>query len=271
MLRESGMNELLGIQGDFRYEHLLREFGSSDAILQRLGRELSVQFITSKKFILQLMQMYVSRCGKKNTKGKILFYGTSSLNLIWEEACGSVLGNCLRDKIEDIDVLPEYRRKQYPDSDKTLLDIIEKPEWIPCDCATGIHKDTLIPDVINIVESDDGGIDFLIYDAKYYNIVMAANRVSGQPGIESITKQYLYHMAYESFLQYFGVSSVNNVFLFPIDGGSQRLGRVRLPMLHKITEMDIEAVALNANIVWEKYVNGGRLNLKQEIGQELRY
>lgn len=265
LLKKTGLTELLEIQGDFYCDQCMQDFGSSDAILQRLVRELSIQFITSKKLILQLMQLYVSRRGKRSAKRQILLYGTNSLNVVWEEACRTVLGDCLRKKIDDIEALPEHKRKHYPERNKTLLDILEKPEWIAYGRISGIYKDTLIPDVINIVQSSDGTINFYIYDAKYYNIVVAPERVSGQPGIESITKQYLYDMAYKPFRQYFEINAVSNVFVFPVDGDSRRLGCVRFPMLRNITGMDIEAIALNADVVWKLYVDGGKMDLGCEI------
>ena len=47
---------------------------------------------------------------------------------------------------------------------------------------------TLIPDIISIEE----GIDykFIIMDAKYYNLQLEEDKkLSGYPGIESVTKQ----------------------------------------------------------------------------------
>jgi acetyltransferase-like isoleucine patch superfamily enzyme len=38
-----------------------------------------------------------------------------------------------------------------------------------------------------------------IYDAKYYKLLIKNNKIINQPGIESITKQYLYHLAYKKF------------------------------------------------------------------------
>lgn len=38
----------------------------------------------------------------------------------------------------------------------------------------------------------------IIYDAKYYCFEHTRQNLKGQPGIESITKQYLYQLAYKN-------------------------------------------------------------------------
>ena len=73
--------------------------------------------------------------------------------------------------------------------------------------------------------------------AKYYTIEFNENRsiLSGQPGIESITKQYLYQLAYRDFLRLNRVEHIGNCFLMP----SKEVhivykGFVSLSMFHQI-------------------------------------
>lgn len=62
-------------------------------------------------------------------------------------------------------------------------------------------EDTLIPDLISIVHAG-GDYQFIIFDAKYYDLQLEpGKKLRGQPGIESITKQYLYQLAYQPFVK----------------------------------------------------------------------
>lgn len=57
------------------------------------------------------------------------------------------------------------------------------------------------PDLITLAETNQG-VDFIIFDAKYYNTKLEPDTPSkGQPGIESISKQYLYQLAYQKFIK----------------------------------------------------------------------
>ena len=73
-------------------------------------------------------------------------------------------------------------------------------------------KDTYIIDLITIYEDN-----FLIFDAKYYDVEISKKEINGQPGIESITKQYMYQLTYKDFYKAHELN-VFNSFLFPIDG-----------------------------------------------------
>ena len=71
------------------------------------------------------------------------------------------------------------------------MDVIEKPLWT---MAGKRAKYTLTPDLISISNKV-----FFILDAKYYVASIEKGKaLKGQPGIISITKQYLYQLAYRS-------------------------------------------------------------------------
>ncbi|WRK55189.1 LlaJI family restriction endonuclease [Coprobacillaceae bacterium CR2/5/TPMF4] len=97
------------------------------------------------------------------------------------------------------------------DKKQKLIELIEKPLWT----ITGkVAKDTLIPDLVSIFQND-GNHEFIIFDAKYYNAHLEKGIIpSGQPGIESITKQYLYQLAYQKFIKDHEFSAVKNCFLY---------------------------------------------------------
>ena len=64
---------------------------------------------------------------------------------------------------------------------------------------------------------------------------------TGQPGIESITKQYLYQLAYQRFIEDHKFSSVKNCFLLPTENNEiEDKGEVRMEMLSNLGLQDIK-------------------------------
>lgn len=71
---------------------------------------------------------------------------------------------------------------------------------------------------------------------KYYNLTLEESRpLSGQPGIESVTKQYLYQLAYQKFISDHEIKRSYNCFLMPteIDYIVPK-GKVVLEMMHNL-------------------------------------
>lgn len=125
-------------------------------------------------------------------------------------------------------------------------------------------EDTLIPDLISVVNVD-GSYWFIIFDAKYYNIQMEHNKkLRGQPGIESITKQYLYELAYRPFIVAHRIDIVRNCFLMPtelpqiIDKGS-----VSLAMLSSLGLQDIKIRLLPACMMFQHYLSNTKLDIRK--------
>lgn len=146
-------------------------------------------------------------------------FGTNSFNLVWEKVCAEVMDNQLQKPIGGLR-LPVPLAEQYRDMrHKKLVDLIDKPQWSGSSPSGEPFKkqaeDTLIPDIVSIVNVD-GNYQFIIFDAKYYNIQLEYNKkLRGQPGIESITKQYLYQLAYHPFVEAHQIDTVRNCFLMP--------------------------------------------------------
>ena len=115
-----------------------------------------------------------------------------------------------------------------------LINLIDKPQWSGFDANGDSYiktaQDTLIPDIISICDNK-----FIIFDAKYYNLQMEADKdLRGQPGIESITKQYLYQLAYQDFICVHQFEAVRNCFLMPTDKDEVIIkGEATLSMLSK--------------------------------------
>ena len=179
-------------------------------------------------------------------------------NLVWEAVCADVLNNQLYTPLGSLKLPrplhPKYNRKQ------KLISIIEKPVWATADYCY-LADDTLIPDVVTI-ETTKEMSRFLIFDAKYYITRLEPGKpLSGQPGIESITKQYLYQLAYRKFMEEHDICEVVNCFLMPTaQMGIKDKGTVSLPMMDAIGLQRIRVLFLPAEMMYEKYLSGTHLS-----------
>lgn len=237
----------------------LEMLGSNEYILRRLKQEYAGQFLEKRRRILKLLMMYIKRQHNKESRSKLIFYGTTAMNLVWETALADVLDNKLTREIRDIEALPKVKRDGYEHRNKKLIDIIEKPEWLLIGSGNTVTTETLRPDTVGIT-----GDRFIIYDAKYYCPKLEASSITGQPGLESVTKQYLYHMAYRDFLDYFGISSVRNVFLLPkenIGHVCQPMATVKFNLLGQHTNRDLGVLYVDADTVWRSYAEGKYISL----------
>ncbi len=122
-------------------------------------------------------------------------------NLVWETVCADVFDNKLEASLLSLPLLAPLKipSNMMNNNPKTLKDIIERPKWVSKDGKT-IFSDTLIPDLISI-ERNGNACVFVILDAKYYTMCLKNNKIEGQPGIGDITKQYLYQLAYKTFIE----------------------------------------------------------------------
>ena len=148
--------------------------------------------------------------------------------MVWEKICADVFNNQLDIPINMLP-LPEGLVAPYDQrGNESLLSLIEKPLWSeskePCEAV-----DTLIPDLVTLM-TENGETRIIILDAKYYVPQLQKDKpVKAQPGIESVTKQYLYQLAYQDFVRKHGIKKVSNCFIMPteerdvINKGSARI------------------------------------------------
>lgn len=232
-------------------------FGEKEYILYQLEKELNTQFNTRKQLVLKTMYAYIAHSGSLYDIDCFSMYGTNSFNLVWEAVCADILQNKLQVSLGLLQ-LPIPLHPQY-DQHQKLLDLIEKPLWT----ATGnTAKDTLVPDLITI-DRVGKEFHFIIFDAKYYNARLnPGTRPKGQPGIESITKQYLYQMAYRQFIIDHGFSVVRNCFLMPTDGDIViDKGEVSMQMLSSLGLQNIKVRFLPAAFAYEHYITGRKMDI----------
>ena len=239
------------------------DFGDKEYILYRIEKELSVQFNTRKQLLLKALYAYVAHSSSLYDTDCFTMFGTNSFNIVWEKVCADVMDNQLQKPLGELELAVPLK-PQY-DRNTLLINLIDKPIW------SGISEEgvdfvktadsTLIPDFVSIV-NDESGSQFIIFDAKYYNIQLEANSpIRGQPGIESITKQYLYQLAYRDFVTEHDFSAVRNCFLMPSEGAEITIkGFTSLAMLDAIGLEKIQVRLLPASWVFEHYLTNTKMS-----------
>lgn len=231
----------------------LDEFGDKEYILYRIENELNIQFNTRKQLILKTIYAYIDHSGNLYDTDCLSMFGTNSFNLVWESICADIMDNQLNRQLGTLS-LPVPLQTGY-DRRQKLIDLIEKPYW----SATGkTAKDTLIPDMVAITEEQ-----FIIFDAKYYNAQLEAGITpKGQPSIESVTKQYLYQLAYQKFVNEHGFAAVKNCFLMPTENVEVELrGEVSMEILSNLGLQNIKVRFIPAIMAYDHYLSGRKMNI----------
>ena len=231
----------------------LDEFGDKEYILYRIENELSTQFNTRKQLVLKTIYAYIDHSGNLYDTDCLSMFGTNSFNLVWESICADIMDNQLDKQLVTLS-LPHPLKPEY-DRSKKLIDLIEKPLW----SATGkTANDTLIPDLITIAADQ-----FIIFDAKYYNARLISGQVpKGQPGIESVTKQYLYQLAYQKFINDHGFKEVKNCFLMPTENTDVELkGEASMEMLSNLGLQNIKVRFIPATMAYDHYLSGRKMDV----------
>lgn len=240
-------------------EEDIEDFGDFDYISERIDRETSQIFDDRSLFVLKLLYSYFKE--KPNLLGEqsLEIYGTKSFHSIWEEVCSKVLSSQKEDYIKDIE--PKLNissvNKDFRNKEPRLVDLIEQPIWKKHKKgAIGIPKNTFNPDGL-IIHKDkkNKGYSFSIIDAKYYCPNWSDVMVEDIPGIEDISKQYLYQLAYQDLLEKNNITTVRNYFLMPKRGGyNKREGFVKLNIFKNIGLQNIDIIMLDPEFMYENYL-----------------
>lgn len=231
----------------------LDEFGDKEYILYRIENEISTQFNTRKQLVLKTIYAYIDHSGNLHDTDCLSMFGTNSFNLVWERICADIMDNQLDKQLGTLS-LPHPLKPEYNRSLK-LIELIEKPLW----SATGkTANDTLIPDLITIATDQ-----FIIFDAKYHNARLISGQApKGQPGIESVTKQYLYQLAYQKFINDHGFRKVKNCFLMPTENNDVELkGETSMEMLSNLGLQNIKVRFIPAIMAYDHYLFGRKIDI----------
>ena len=259
-LKKSGLLELFEFEELNLIEKRIEDLGDKDYILNKILKELNVQFSTRKQLLLKTMYTYISSESDLGNNSDFSLYGTNSFHVIWENVCVEVFDNMLNKKLSQLS-LPIKLRQEYNENSK-LISIIEKPFW--SNKYGEFEADTLIPDLISIYQDNNQEHKFIIFDAKYYVIKLIGKSMIGQPGIESITKQYLYQLAYKKFLEdhKFEQNNVRNCFLLPTENLEvEELGNVSMNMLTTLGLEKIQVRLLPAELIYSKYLKKTKFDI----------
>lgn len=252
-LKDAELLDLFEITGVDLTDEVLDDFGEEEYILYRIEKELNTQFNTRKQLLLKTIYAYIAHSGSLYDTDCLSLFGTNSFNLVWEGICADIMDNQLDVRLGALQLptplKPEYDRKQ------KLIDLIEKPLW----SVTGkTASDTLIPDLVSISDNK-----FIIFDAKYYNAVLEPGQPpKAQPGIESVTKQYLYQLAYQKFIDDHGFAGVENCFLMPTEEKTIiNKGEASMQMLSALGLQNIKVRLIPAETVYEHYLSGRKMDI----------
>lgn len=268
-LRDSGLLELMDIEGAFITDEILDDLGETDYLLNRIEKEMNVQFNTRKQIVLKTMESLIVNKSTIDDVDSFSMYGTNSFNLVWEKVCAEVLDDSLHKKIKELNILdvtvPE-------DVDYTLNDelisIIEKPKWCGITNQNTVFvkeaDKTLTPDLITIYRNESE-CDFIIFDAKYYNIRLEEHiPIAGQPGVGDVTKQYLYQLAYKPFVDANKINKVKNCFLMPMEDSQPEMinkGKAEMQMLSNLGLEPIQIRLLSAKLMYKLYLSKQKLDV----------
>lgn len=245
-LEKAGLLDLFDLTPVELSDKTQDDFGELNSILEKLENELHVEYNSHKQKLLKSMHTFLSEENSFSNENYLTVYGTSTYHVIWEEMCRKVL----RDKLDK--TLKELKLE---DSKTKLIEVIDKPVWYYKDSYPKEADGTFIPDIVTFYNNE-----FIILDAKYYKLKFNENKLSGQPGLESITKQYLYELAYRDFIEKHEFKGVKNAFLFPkYDGEIENLGHVELKILNDLE--NIQIIMLPANLLNETYLNNEKISI----------
>ena len=243
-------------------EENLQDFGDREYILERIYKELNVQYSTRKQILLKTLYAYISQNRRMlEDNDGISMFGTTAFHAVWEKVCADVFDNKLNTTLGQLKMSVNLAKEYEILKKKTLIDIIEKPIWEGGDIVEQA-ADTLIPDLISMPKMN--GVDyFIIFDAKYYNIQLEKGKsLRGNPGVGDVTKQYLYQLAYRKFIQAHNITVVKNCFLMPTEKVEIiKKGIAKMPMLEEIGLENIQIRLLPAVMLYDFYLNQKKMDI----------
>lgn len=262
-LHDAQLDELFGMDELVLSEETLLDFGDRDYILERLHKELNIQFNTRRQILLKTIYTYISQDRRMLEENDgISMFGTTAYHAVWEKVCADVFDNKLNNALGQLKMSVPLADEFKSRSSETLINIIEKPKWKGTDMEEVEASDTLIPDLISIPQIN-GADHFLIFDAKYYNIQLEKGKsLRGNPGVGDVTKQYLYQLAYKDFIKAHNISVVKNCFLMPTEKNEIiKKGTARMPMLEALGLENIQIRLIPASVLYDRYLAKGKLDL----------
>ena len=257
-LRNAQLDALFDMDVIELSEETLADFGDKEYVLERIIKELNLQFNTHRQILLKTLYAYVSQDRRMlDENDGISMFGTTAYHAVWEKACAEVFDNKLNTTLAQLKMTVPLADKYDSKTAKRqkLIDIIEKPIWQGEDTEAKA-ADTLIPCI-------DGKDWFIIFDAKYYNLQLEKGKsLRGNPGVGDVTKQYLYQLAYKDFINAHGIAEVRNCFLMPTEKKDiVKKGYARMVMLEALNLKNIQIRLIPAAELYDNYLTGNHMDI----------
>ncbi len=243
LIENTGLNIILDydikVSGD-----RLESLHDREKIQLEVEKELQIQFNDRKRRVLKAIQLYLEQ--KSCLDGiRAITYGTNNFKWIWEVICSKVFDN-------------EFISKK--GISKYELFGIRPPSW--CIHNSFLHleekneievkRNRLTPDILKVYERESKKY-LLILDAKYYTLRIKGEKIEGNPGIEDITKQYLYHTSLKKYIEENNIEIIINAFLLPNDIATGKIGKVTLDFMQQYSDVDIDLIVLDMKEVINLY------------------
>lgn len=265
-LHAAQLDELFDMDRIELSEETLEDFGDKEYILERIVKELNLQFNTHRQILLKTLYAYISQDRKMlDENDGISMFGTTAYHAVWEKACAEVFDNKLNTMLCQLKMTVPLAEKYQGKKERRqkLIDIIEKPIWQGIDTEAKA-ADTLIPDLISI-PCIDGQDWFIIFDAKYYNLQLEKGKsLRGNPGVGDVTKQYLYQLAYRDFINVHHIVEVRNCFLMPTEGNEIVVkGVAKMQMLEALGLKNIQIRLIPAVKLYDYYLSDVHMNIDE--------
>ncbi|MCG3717741.1 LlaJI family restriction endonuclease [Aliarcobacter butzleri] len=214
--------------------------GSISFQIKKINDELSISFSQREVKLLKALKLFIEHTKTSNGYENDFFYGTCSFNMVWEKICSDIIGTD-RNKL-----LP------FGSETKELIEFIPYPIWN--ERISLVDKNasrTLNPDILKIYNCDE----LFIFDAKYYKPIFKDSILqNGNPGVEDISKQYLYELAFKNMF-----SCRFNLFVFPVyDKKNEIIGKVKFNLFDMMSLNSIYLLELNTLEVYHLYLEEKR-------------
>lgn len=233
-LAQFGLTELLDLPANSVEDSSAPENDSEDYLLYLVESELSRQFDSRRRHILNLLKAYLSCQSSRQLDSEPEYaFGCSSFNMLWEDACRTVLGDDISGQLQIKSPVWSMKKQEH-----------EAPS-------------SLIPDMIFSTEHGTW-----IMDAKYYLPLpgRAGNLPLGLPGTSDITKQFLYQQALQRQEAHHNSGRsirqpVHNAFLMPAPLSApadhvQHYATVSMPLF---PQLKIEVLQVAPHTLFECY------------------
>lgn len=271
--RKVGVDRLLSLGEVCLSSEDVEAFGDAETLGWRLERERAAQFSDWKILTLDLLEHYLLGRASEARCNEVRTLGTTNFYRMWEMACKTALGDALGRRLDALGLTLEG--KWAANGWRELIEIIPRPQWERWDgdgFTVPEGTDTFIPDVVAVADGLDGERLFCIYDAKYY-VPSVSGKMKRQPGLESVTKQFLYQSAYRGFVQAHDFDRVVNAFLVPGAVEEPKLmARVSFPGVFAEEEKPfvnfIDMLMLPAGAVFEAYLREETLDVHRLLAVE---